>query len=103
MTVVIPTDRTKSVCNRCVIEVLVVFLSCPLVFEYSVGIGYFVIGMSQISFFFSLDSPPLGPGRLSRECVLRIPSVSLEATNLGGVSESPYKKVGPVSVLGRAR
>ena len=26
---------------------------CPLVFEFSVGIGGFVIGLSQISFFFS--------------------------------------------------
>ena len=42
---------------------------------------------------------------LSRERVLRIPSVSFKATNWDGVSESPYKKVnfGPVSVLGRAR
>ena len=40
---------------------------------------------------------------LSRECVLRIPSVSLKATHWGGVSESAYKKVGPVLVLGRAR
>ena len=54
MTVVIPTDRPKSVRNRCVIEVLVAFLFCPLVFEFSVGIEVFVIGLSQISFFFSL-------------------------------------------------
>ena len=26
---------------------------CPLVFEFSVGIGVFVIGLGQISFFFS--------------------------------------------------
>ena len=49
MTVVTPTDRPKLVHNRCVIEVL----CCPLVFEFSVGIGVFVIGLSQISFFFS--------------------------------------------------
>ena len=42
-------------------------------------------------------------GGLRRECVLRIPSVSLKATKLGGFSEEPCKKVGPVSVLGRAR
>ena len=28
-------------------------MCCPLVFEFSVGIGGFVIGLSQISFFFS--------------------------------------------------
>ena len=29
-------------------------MCCPLVFEFSVGIGVFVIGLGQISFFFSL-------------------------------------------------
>ena len=29
------------------------FLCCPLFFEFSVGIGVFVIGLSQISFVFS--------------------------------------------------
>ena len=48
-----PTDRPKSVRNRCVIEVLVAFVCCPLVFEFSVGIGGFVIGLSQISLFSS--------------------------------------------------
>ena len=28
-----------------------------LVFEFSVGIGGFVIGLGQISFFFSLNTP----------------------------------------------
>ena len=37
-------------------------------------------------------------GGLSREYVLRIPSVSQKATNWGGVSESSYKKDGHVSV-----
>ena len=62
MTVVTPTDRPKSVSNRYVIEVcfcfcfffFVAFLCCPLVLEFSVGKGVFVIGLSQISFFFSL-------------------------------------------------
>ena len=31
------------------------------------------------------------------------PSCRKKATNWGGVSKSPYKKVGPMSVLGRAR
>ena len=29
-------------------------MCCPLVFEFSVGIGGFVIGLGQISFFFSV-------------------------------------------------
>ena len=29
-------------------------MCCPLVFECSVGIGGFVIGLGQISFFFSM-------------------------------------------------
>ena len=46
--------RPKSVRNRCVIEVFGgVCVCCPLVFEFSVGIGGFVIGLGQISFFFS--------------------------------------------------
>ena len=52
MTVVIPTDRPKSVGNRCVIEVLGCVLCCPLVFEFSVGIRVFVIGLSHILFLF---------------------------------------------------
>ena len=51
MTVVTPTDSPKSVCNCCVIDVLVAFLCCPLVFEFSVGIGFFFVELSQISFF----------------------------------------------------
>ena len=49
--VVSPTDRPRSVRNRCVIELFValfVLSLCP--FGISVGIGAFVIGMSQISF-----------------------------------------------------
>ena len=54
MTVVTTTDRPKSVRNRCVIDVFGgVFVCCPLVFEFSVCIGVFVIGMSQISFSLS--------------------------------------------------
>ena len=47
--VVTPTDRHKSVSNRCVIEVFgdVAFL------DFSVSLGAFVIGLSQISSFFS--------------------------------------------------
>ena len=54
MAVVTPIDRPKSDCNRCVIEVfVVVFLCCHVAFwiYFSVGVGAFVIGMSQISSF----------------------------------------------------
>ena len=55
MTFVTPTDRPKSVRNRCEIEVFGGVLRCPLVFEFSVGIEVFGIGLSQICFFFSLQ------------------------------------------------
>ena len=68
--VVTPTDRPKSVRNRCLIGlfcgvVCVVtcpfdisvgvgaFVTCP--FDISVGVGAFVIGLGQISSFLSLD------------------------------------------------
>ena len=54
MTVVTPTDRHKLVRNCCVIDVLVAFLCCPLVFEFSDARRVFVIGLSRIFFFFSL-------------------------------------------------
>ena len=56
--------------------------------------------MEEMSFW---EAPPWGPGGLSRECALRISSVSKKATKWGGVSESPYKKSGPVSVFVRVR
>ena len=49
-----PTDHPRSVRNRCVIEVFggdFVLSRCFL--DFSVCIGVFVIGLSQISFFFS--------------------------------------------------
>ena len=47
-----PTDRPKSVRNRSLIEVFGgVFLS-RYVLDFSVGVGAFVIGLSQISSFF---------------------------------------------------
>ena len=55
MAIVTPTDRPKSVRNRCVIEVfcgVFVFSRCFL--DFSVGIRAFVIGLSQISTFFTL-------------------------------------------------
>ena len=52
MAVVTSTGRHKSVRNRCVIAVLVALLCCQLVVQFCVDIGAFVIGLSQISFFF---------------------------------------------------
>ena len=52
MAVVTPTDRPKSVRNRCLIELFValfVLSLCP--FDISVGVGAFLIGLSQISSF----------------------------------------------------
>ena len=66
MVVVTPTDRPKSVFNRCVIELFValfVLSLCP--FDVSVGVGAFVIGLSQISSFLSF-TPPLVP--FARDC-----------------------------------
>ena len=54
MIVVAPTDRPKSVRNRCVIEVFVgVFVLSRCFLDSSVGVGAFVIGLSQISSFLS--------------------------------------------------
>ena len=52
---VTPTDRPKSVRNRCLIELFValfVLSLCP--FDISVGVGAFVIGLGQISSFLFL-------------------------------------------------
>ena len=54
MAIVTPTDRPKSVRNRCVIEVFgSVFVLSHCFLNFSVGVGAFVIGLSQISSFFS--------------------------------------------------
>ena len=55
MTVVIATDRPKSVSNRSVIEVFgddFVFSRCHMDLSLEVGF-FFVIGLDQISSFFS--------------------------------------------------
>ena len=52
--VVTPTDRPKSVRNRCLIELFLWrCLCCHCPFDISVGVGAFVIGLSQISSFLS--------------------------------------------------
>ena len=54
MAIVAHTDRPKSVRNRCVIEVFGgVFVLSRCFLDFSVGVGAFVIGLSQISSFFS--------------------------------------------------
>ena len=54
MAVVTPTDRLKSVRKRCVIELFVaLFVLSLCLFDIPVGVGAFVIGLSQISSFFS--------------------------------------------------
>ena len=53
MAVVTPTDRPKLVHNRYVIEVFgVTFVLSRLFLDFSVGVGFSVIGLSQISSFF---------------------------------------------------
>ena len=53
---VTPTERPKSDRNRCVIEVFgSVFMMSSYFLDFSVGVGAFVIGMSQISSFFSFN------------------------------------------------
>ena len=53
MAVVSPTDRPKLVSYRCVIEGFgIVFVLSRCFLDFSVGVGAFVIGLSQISSFF---------------------------------------------------
>ena len=56
MTAVTPTDRPKSVRNRCVIEVFGgVFMLSRCFLDFSVDVRAFVIALSQISSFFSAN------------------------------------------------
>ena len=56
MTVVSPTDCPKSVRNRCLINVSGgVFVLSRCFLDLSVGEGAFVIGLIQISSFFSFN------------------------------------------------
>ena len=57
-----PTDRPKSVRNRCLIELfcgVVCVVTCP--FDISVGVGAFVIGLGQISSFLSSNNVQHAP------------------------------------------
>ena len=61
MAVLTPTDRPKSVRNRCVIDFLVAFCVVSWLLNFSVGKVAFVIGLNQISFFFSLSLENFDP------------------------------------------
>ena len=53
--VVTPTDRPKSVCNRCVIKVFDgVFVLSRCFLDLSVGVGDFIIGLISDLFLFLL-------------------------------------------------
>ena len=53
--IVTQTCRPKSVHNRCEIDVFGgVFVLSRCFFDFSVGVGAFVIGLTQISSFFSI-------------------------------------------------
>ena len=56
-TVVTPTDRPKSIRNRCVIKIFGgVFVLSYCYSEFPNRIGFFVEGLGHISFFLSLPS-----------------------------------------------
>ena len=66
MAIVTPTDRPTSVRNRCVIEVFGgVFVLSRCLLDFSVGVGAFVIGLSQIAFFFSQNNTLIRQNTLS--------------------------------------
>ena len=58
--VVAPTGRPGSVPNRPVTEVLVAFSLCRFAFSHFVGVGAFVMGLSQNSSFFSCSPSCFG-------------------------------------------
>ena len=72
VTAVTPTDRPKSIRNSCVIKVFggVFMLSCCFL-DYSVGVGVFVTGLSQISSFFSFDYTAR-PKSVRNRCVIKV-------------------------------
>ena len=56
MAVATPTDRPKSVRNHCVIKGFGgIFVLSRWFLVFSVGVGFFVIELSQISSFFSIE------------------------------------------------
>ena len=78
------------------------FVSLDFQYTYSNLTRFLVVYMNQI-YDYQDFFPVRARGVMSRMCTSVSPAWSKKATKWGGVSESPYKKVGPVSVLGRAR
>ena len=75
VTVITPTDRPKSVHNHCVIELfgdMFVLSRCP--FDMSVGIGAFVVGLIQISSFFSLTTNMIEVGCICKPILMVVTS-----------------------------
>ena len=67
VTAITPTDRPKSVRNSGVIKVFGGgFMLSRCFLDFSVGVGVFVTGLSQISYFFSCI---LGEGRGMHKCI----------------------------------
>ena len=65
-------------------------MCCPLVFEFSVGIGGFVIGLGQISFFFSTIGTQASPKRDGTRCpeMLNLCYIYNEDLNISILTES---------------
>ena len=85
-TAVTPTDRPKSVRNRCVIEVFDgVFVLSRCFLEFSVSVGALVIGLGQISSFFFLllykHVTPLSTSRYSAALSLKSSAFPLTLRN----------------------
>ena len=81
MAVVTQTDRPKSVRNHCVIDVFAgVFVLSPDFFLFSEGIGAFVMGLSQISSFYS--SLLLEPLETRLGTVIMVPTRKTRMVNI---------------------
>ena len=71
--------------------------------QYGVLSNYYAFSLRPTYHLSPPPQPREGPGGLVENVSSVSPAWSLKATKWGGVSESPYKKGGLVSVLGRAR
>ena len=70
--VITPTDRPRSVRNRCVIKVLVVFFVLSrFCFDFYVSVGAFVKGLSKISSFFPLNNQYITSVQIERDGAAR--------------------------------
>ena len=90
--VVTPTDRPKSVRNRCLIELfcgVVCVVTAP--FDISVGVGAFVIGLGQISSFLSSCNSVTPPPCLHLNKYIKNSLKNLQAFNLLYKPSPTYK------------